>query len=89
MANINETLSERGSRYGDFAGHAEVTQGIKEILRGGKNYEKLTDDKREALEMIAHKMGRIVNGDPDYFDSWHDIEGYARLVSETLAQVKV
>ena len=34
--------------------------------------------------MIAHKMGRIVNGDPYYDDSWVDIVGYAQLVINEL-----
>ena len=34
--------------------------------------------------MIFHKIGRIINGDPDYADSWHDIAGYAQLVANRL-----
>ena len=34
--------------------------------------------------MICHKIGRIVNGDPDYADSWIDIAGYAKLVADRL-----
>ena len=34
--------------------------------------------------MIFHKIGRIVNGDPNYADSWHDIAGYAKLVEDRL-----
>jgi hypothetical protein len=34
--------------------------------------------------MICHKIGRIVNGDPDYFDSWIDVAGYAQLVADRL-----
>ena len=34
--------------------------------------------------MIASKIARIVNGDPDYADNWHDIAGYARLVEKEL-----
>jgi len=30
------------------------------------NWEKLSDDKKEALEMTAHKIGRILNGDAEY-----------------------
>jgi len=41
-------------------------------------------DQDEALDMIAHKIGRIVNGDPDYEDSWRDIAGYATLVADRL-----
>lgn len=32
------------------------------------------------LEMIAHKIARILNGDPNYADNWHDIAGYATLI---------
>lgn len=32
--------------------------------------------------MIQHKIGRILNGDPAYADSWHDIAGYATLVEK-------
>jgi hypothetical protein len=48
------------------------------------NWENLTDDKKESLEMIAHKIGRILNGDPEYKDSWHDIIGYTTLIESTL-----
>jgi hypothetical protein len=40
--------------------------------------------QREALEMIAHKIARIINGDPNYADSWVDIAGYAKLVADRL-----
>src|SRR5690606_26379825 len=81
---VNETLSQRGSRYGDFASHARITQGIKKVMRETGNWDKLDPVKKEALEMIAHKVGRILNGDPEYADSWHDIAGYAVLVEEAL-----
>jgi hypothetical protein len=48
------------------------------------NWTALSDDKKEALETIAVKMGRILNGDPEYADSWHDIAGYAKLVEDSL-----
>jgi hypothetical protein len=38
--------------------------------------------------MIAHKIGRIVNGDPDHVDSWVDIAGYAQLVADELQGVE-
>ena len=82
--NITEILEERGSRYGDFYGHARITQNIKHAMSDSPNWKKLRVDQRECLEMIAHKIGRILNGDPDYQDSWTDIAGYARRVEETL-----
>lgn len=92
MDKLGQTLDERGSRYGDFNGHALATQEIKGVIRNNlaKNHVFLglgaTEQAvaLEALEMIAHKIGRIVNGDPLYADSWVDIEGYSRIARERL-----
>jgi len=85
-SDVSTTLAERGNRYGEFKGHAEVTQRLKAVvetelaIRG----RLLACDQQEALDMIFHKIGRIVNGDPNYADSWHDIAGYAKLVDDRL-----
>lgn len=84
MSEIELTLEERGNRYGDFMGHAEITQGIKVVMQRSPRWKDMADDQREALEMVAHKIGRILNGDPNYLDSWHDIIGYTRLVERRL-----
>jgi len=84
MSDIDKTLAERGDRYGEFDEHARITQGIKDRMRDSKNWLMLPDDMKEALEMAAHKIGRILNGDPDYVDSWTDIIGYTRLVEKRL-----
>lgn len=83
---VDATLAERGSRYGKFIEHANITQYLKDALRRkmGAKWDALADDQKEALEMICHKLGRIVNGDPDYTDSWVDIAGYAKLVADRL-----
>ena len=81
---IKEVLAERGSRYGEFVDHAFITQSIKRAMVNSPNWKRLSDDMKEALEMIAHKMGRILNGDPEYIDSWTDIVGYAKLVEDYL-----
>ena len=86
MNEIDKTLDERGNKYGEFAEHARITQNIKRAMIDSPNWSVLTDDKREALEMVAHKIGRILNGDPDYRDSWHDVIGYVRLVELTLGE---
>lgn len=85
MANIDNTLNERGNRYGDFKTHAHITQSIKRAMVDSPNWNSLDDDQKEALEMTAHKIGRILNGDKDYLDSWHDIIGYIRLVEIRLS----
>lgn len=88
-SSVNSTLHERGSRYGKFTAHAAITQGIKSVMYKTPNWEKLSSDQKEALEMIAHKIGRILNGDPNYADSWHDIAGYAELVDKRLSGVSL
>lgn len=81
---IESTLQERGTRYGEFPEHARITQNIKRAMADSPNWQQLSDDKKECLEMVAHKLGRILNGDPEYKDSWHDIIGYTKLVENTL-----
>lgn len=81
---IEETLQQRGNKYGAFDEHARITQNIKEAMVDSKNWPHLPPDMKEALEMVAHKVGRILNGDPNYHDSWHDIIGYVKLVADRL-----
>ncbi len=85
MSDVNATLIERGARYGAFKTHADVTQKLKRIAQ--QNYawdHKLNTSQQEALDMIFHKIGRILNGDPNYADSWHDTAGYAKLIEDEL-----
>jgi len=84
---IETTLAERGKRYGNFKDHARITQSIKVAMNNG-GWDDLSPDKKEALEMIAHKIGRILAGDPEYHDNWHDISGYATLVANVLTACK-
>ncbi len=79
-------LEERGNRYGKFTGHAEISQRLKGVVREfeAKRGCDLAPDQREALEMVMHKIARIINGDPNYHDSWADIAGYAKLVADRL-----
>lgn len=81
---ISEILAERGKRYGSFMGNAHISQSLKHQMAAQDNWVTLQDDQREALEMIAHKIARILNGDPNYVDNWVDIAGYAKLVSDRL-----
>lgn len=84
MSEINETLQERGARYGSFEEHARITQNLKRAMKDSPNWDSLSDAMKESLEMQVHKIARILNGDPAYADSWIDIEGYAKLVSREL-----
>ena len=88
LEGIDAVLAERGSRYGKFTGHAKISQDLKSIMKNTGNWGKLSNDQKEALEMVAHKIGRILNGDPNYDDSWIDIGGYTKLVADRLTSGK-
>lgn len=89
-ADLTATLTERGSRYGTFFEQAKVVQRLKEVISEEleKRRKLLAPDQQEALAMICNKLGRIINGDPDYTDSWVDIAGYAKLVADRLEGMK-
>lgn len=84
---INETLEQRGARYGQFSEVAETTYQLQEVLKRSQA-SVMTSSQIIALDMICNKMARIVNGDPNYIDNWHDIAGYATLVEQELNVTK-
>ena len=81
---IEEVLNQRQATYGSFTKNAEISQMMKYFMTQGTNYKQMPVPHREALEMIVHKIARIVNGDPNYIDNWVDIIGYSQLVIEEI-----
>lgn len=83
---VNGVLDARGQDYGKFRDSAALMQGIKRLLadHASRHNKTFADDQWEALEMIVHKISRIVNGNPDKVDHWVDIAGYATLVADRL-----
>lgn len=81
---VDETIETRGERYGKFNEGAEIMQDLKNVMRLTPGWERLTPSQREALEMIQHKIGRALNGDPTYDDNWRDICGYSQLILDEL-----
>lgn len=76
---IGAILKERETTHGDFMLTAITSQGIKCALRSATNWNLLTYPQKEALDNIAQKMSRIVEGNSDTLDHWKDIQGYAEL----------
>lgn len=82
---IQSTLRDREAKYGDFKIQAEFAQALKYLMRDHvEGWRRLSSAQREALDMIQHKISRILNGDPTYRDSWTDIIGYAKLIEREL-----
>jgi hypothetical protein len=77
--NIDNVLHERGNTHGDWGEQSRRTQEMMRVLAQGSKWADIPDEMKEALHMIAHKLARIVTGDPLHVDHWIDISGYARL----------
>ena len=82
-----ETLAQRGKRYGEFKGNADLSCQLRDLIMNHRRRTKRDDMpyvQREAINMICAKLSRIANGDPLYDDNWRDIAGFATLVVEYL-----
>ena len=80
---VDDTLAQRGDRYGKFSDHAKLSQLLQQDIFMHKTQD-YTPYMKESITMICHKLARIANGDPYYDDSWRDIAGYATLVVDYL-----
>lgn len=100
---VESTLEQRGNRYGDFSDHSRISQALQDVMRQHRArlipypkdeldwftpWDQLTPVAKQALTVIADKIARILNGDPNYADNWHDIQGYAKLVEDRLPKAE-
>ena len=79
MSDIIEILKERETTHGDFREVSRIDQAFKSLLKSSPNWSNLSDTQKTSLEMISHKICRILCGDPDHGDHVKDIIGYAEL----------
>ena len=81
---LSAMLKERKGTHGHFIDHARITQALKQIIHEELNrcgIHKFSPCHVESLEMIVHKIGRIIAGDPTFADHWDDIAGYAKIAN--------
>lgn len=88
MTSINEILAERGKNYGKFPEHAKISQALKTVLHSAPKWNELNATKKEALEMVMHKVARVLNGDSDYLDNYNDMIGYTQLMINEIEDKK-
>lgn len=74
--NTKDLLNSRAKTHGDFYQGAVI---FNDITKHIAEAPLLEPSHRYALSMIATKIARIINGDPDEKDHWQDIIGYATL----------
>ena len=91
MANIHDTINERGKVHGDFEKQAARGEAILHAImsdadRNDDQWRNLRPFQRHALTMIATKLSRIMEGNAFEPDHWRDISGYATLVLDRLTK---
>jgi hypothetical protein len=84
MTAVEHTLQQRHERYGTYLQTAQLIQDLKDVMHRAPQWVDLEADQKESLDLIANKIGRILRGDANYVDSWHDIAGYATLIEKRL-----
>ena len=85
---IDPPIEARHETHGDYTNTAQVSQHLKTTMRNARNWNRLSNDKRESLDMIMTKVARIMSGEPNEPDHWLDIEGYAKLARERLSETQ-
>lgn len=85
---VRAVLAERGADYGDFTDQAALSRALKYHVMEHDGYGRLNMVQREALDMILHKISRIVNGDPNILDHWVDISGYSMLAADRIDNIE-
>lgn len=84
VSSITTLLDERGKTHGEYSVHAQITQDLKDVMHKTQNWGRLNAVQKETLEMVAHKIGRVLAGNPNFKDHWMDIAGYAKLAEERI-----
>ncbi len=81
---VTDTLTERGQSYGEYAVGTRIAMDLYERCHSTPSWSQMNAGQRYAIFMFCAKMARLLNGDPNHADSWHDIAGYATLVEQRL-----
>jgi hypothetical protein len=71
------TIPNRDEQHGGLGPVGVIAQHLKAAMRAGANWHRLTPGEREVLDMIAHKIARILSGsNPSDPEHWSDVAGY-------------
>lgn len=83
---VELVLRDRETIHGLYHQQAALSEFLKDEMHRSSNWHRLEPTQRQALDMIATKIGRILTGDPRCIDHWKDIQGYSRLVEKDLEE---
>ena len=75
-------LQERGTTHGSFRSNAVYAQRLREMWRASLHWDEMPVEHKEALDMLACKLSRILSGQSRFAGHWEDIRGYAQLAED-------
>lgn len=78
------TIKARHSTHGDFSEQSKFCMQLCELFISHPGWPLLDPEHKHALLMICVKMSRLMSGNPNVADHWHDIAGYAALVENKI-----
>jgi hypothetical protein len=81
---LEQILQDREADYGQFKMLAKLSQDLKEVVARQYKWGEMPPNHKESIEMILHKISRLVNGNSHKADTWLDIAGYATLVASEI-----
>lgn len=81
---VELTIRDRAPTHGDFAARSKIEQALVDVMECSGGWHRLKPFQKSAARMIAVKLSRILNGNPDHDDGWRDIAGYAACVLQEL-----
>lgn len=81
---IKETLESRKNAHGSFWESSATCTRLKDTMMSTPNWTVMEPAKQRALEMVMEKVSRILWGDHNFADHWHDIAGYVSLIDNYL-----
>jgi hypothetical protein len=71
-------IPNRDEQHGGMEAVGALSQNLKGCIRRSNGWSRLDAGEREALDMICHKIARVLSGDnPHDPEHWCDIAGYA------------
>ena len=80
------TIPNRDEQHGGLEAVGLLAQNMKGTLRAGANWHRLTPAQREALDMMMHKVARILSGDSQLRDHWLDAAGYPLCIARMMEE---
>ena len=84
--NAAALIETRGQTHGSFADNARNGQFLRDYYRQQPSWASMPAVHREALDMIACKLSRILSGQSMHEDHWRDVQGYAALALKACDQ---